>query len=669
MGGSMRKMNRWSWSLALLALLLVIACQGESPTAPTSNPGTGTPPPSGAAVTITVSNPTPLVSSTTVISAAVTQNGAPVPDGTAVEFETDLGTFSDTGTTKTIRTTTGGTATATLSSSTPGTATITVRVNNITKTATVAFQETPVTPPPPDTTVSITSIDPVSGPPAGGQVVRILGKNFREPLRVLFGTQEARLVSFTPTEIKVMTPAINLGPTAQAQEVDVTVIDEAGTTNEQRAISPQKFRYELEILTPAIFAVSPASGPNEGNTRITIFGEGFQAPVKVYFGTAGAAGGSLTDQIEVDVVSVSYNQIIAMTPPALGLGSELRDQQVTIRVQNLGSNKDAVLASAFRYGPLMQITSISPGQGPFTGGTKVTITGWGFDDPVAVTLGGAAAQVIRVSGTEIVAMTVPVDVTNCSAASTGPTTVTNIEDGASTLTGPEFLYVVPQPTILSVAPSSALPGSTVQVAVQNAFGSPRIDIGDTNAVIQSATTSGTVTTYTVVVPTTFVFDTASCSAGGTRNVTTVTDVTYTSVTSGCKNTFANGLNVTPPNTGIAFYTPTGFTSFTATYVAASAGPPATPATMTPSAPQTITVVNTGAGPLNITSVTQTGTGCANFAITQPAAPQTLNPCDSADITALYNPPVAGGPGQSASCTVTILTDAGTKILSLIGTTN
>src|SRR5690349_8308872 len=98
--------------VAVLALTM-IGCKGESsPTAPpttsTVPPGGTVAPPTGATINLTVSNATPLVSSKVTITATVSQNGTAVPDGTAVQFTTTLGTFADTGQNTEIRTTTAG---------------------------------------------------------------------------------------------------------------------------------------------------------------------------------------------------------------------------------------------------------------------------------------------------------------------------------------------------------------------------------------------------------------------------------------------------------------------------------------------------------------------------------------------------------------------------------
>src|SRR6202007_172167 len=99
-------------------------------------------------------------------------------DGTAVQFTASAGTFADTGTNTTIRTTTGGVATAKLSSSTAGNVTITETVNNVQKTTTVTFTTAPTTPVPPSTAPTITSVcvttgstctTPAAGIPAPGE--------------------------------------------------------------------------------------------------------------------------------------------------------------------------------------------------------------------------------------------------------------------------------------------------------------------------------------------------------------------------------------------------------------------------------------------------------------------------------------------------------------------
>src|SRR2546423_1386762 len=127
----MIKTKARNYLLATMAILAIFAgCKGESPTSPNNNPPPQTPggnvtPPTGATIALSVSSAQPQVDSSSIITATVTQNGQPVPNGTAVEFTTSLGTFTEANAQTMIRTTTNGVATATLTSSTAGTATIT----------------------------------------------------------------------------------------------------------------------------------------------------------------------------------------------------------------------------------------------------------------------------------------------------------------------------------------------------------------------------------------------------------------------------------------------------------------------------------------------------------------------------------------------------------------
>jgi hypothetical protein len=89
-----------------------------------------------------------------------------------------------------------------------------------------------------------------------------------------------------------------------------------------------------------------------------------------------------------------------------------------------------------------------------------------------------------------------------------------------------------------------------------------------------------------------------------------------------------------------------------------------PASVKPSASQTITLANIGASPLTVTSISSPGCAAANFSVASPGTPQALNTCDIFPVIATYNGKIAAG---SDSCTVTITTTAGSKVLTLLGT--
>jgi len=680
----MKVLRQRKYLFVLLALLVVFAaCKGESPTAPPPNTGggngggngTGTPPPTGATIALAVSNANPLVSSTSVITATVTQNGNPVPNGTAVEFNvTDPGTFTDTSLATTLRTTTNGVATATVTSASAGAVTVTANVNNVTAKTVITFKTQTTTPPPASTTPSITGISPTTGDPNGGQILTITGANFKAPVRVIFDfgngvTKEAFVnpATITPTSVQVITPKADLG-TAQTLAANITLINQAGTSNEATAASPTPFTYALAVLTPAVTTVSPDSGPIEGGTRITIFGTGFQQPVQVAFSKGGAPW------VQMTVINVTLTQIVAVTPTARDVnpdGSGPLTGPVNLRVLNINSNKDVVLSAAFRYTPKIQITTVGPNEGPFTGGTRFTIDGIGFDDPVAVTTAGVAAQVVRVSGSEIIAITNGVQPTGCADV-TGPIVVTNTNNGDSG-TGPQWIFRVPKPVILNITNPSSL-GGTTTITVLNAFGTPRFQIGGKTAQVTGSTfdPNTNTTTFTVIVPPTLILQTQACGgvSGVNFPVLTSFDVVYTSAQTQCTDTFTGGAQVQPPNApAIALSPASGFTPFSATFVAGNpAAVPPTTDSVTPSAPQTVVLVNNGTAPLVINSITTTGSGCSQFTFGFPGPlPLTLNQCDPAVFNASYNGPNPPAKG-SGVCSIVVDTNAGVKTLPVFGNT-
>jgi hypothetical protein len=666
----MNRFKQQKYLFALLALLVVFAgCKGESPTAPPiqgpGGGGSGTPP-TGATIAITVANPNPLTDSSTAITATVTVNGQPAPAGTAVEFGTTLGRFEDSGSNTSLRTTNAqGQATVSLTSATAGTANVTVVVNNAIQRATVTFSARPVTPTPPTTAATITSVNPTIGRVEGGELVTITGTNFRQPVRVFFdisGTlREAQVTSVTPTQIQILTPRVDLA-TGQTLDAPIVVFIEQGTPNEQRVTSASPFTFRRSQLTPVITTLSPPSGPLEGGTQTTIIGSGFESFVQVFFGLA-----------EAQIINVTFDKIVVISPPSRDTGSDAQAVAgpIPIRVVNVNSGTTATLADAFRYHSAMAITAVTPTQGPFTGGTRVTIDGTGFDDPVAVTLGGHAAQVIRVNASQIIAQTAAIDLTSCADES-GEIRVVNVSTGLGADGGDlEFTYRVPQPTVLS-ATNPVVRGGVITVRVLNAFGFDRLRIGDTTLNITSEVVNadGT-TTFTAVVPPNLVLDTEACAGVGdvTAPQPTLFDITYESATTGCTDTLTNGTTVEPQPVARLVLSPSAFTPFTATFVPGNpAAVPPTTDSITPSATQTLNIVNGGNAPLNVTAITVPATpGCAAFTISAPPTPAALNTCEIAPITVRYNGPTPPARGTQ-TCTVTVTTDAGNRSFTLTGTT-
>jgi hypothetical protein len=446
--------------------------------------------------------------------------------------------------------------------------------------------------------------------------------------------KEALVTSVTATEIKAITPAFDVTP-GQAVTYTITVISGAGSTTEGSVVQSGAFTYTSPSLTPKITTVSPLSGPLEGGTRISIIGSGFQAPVQVTFGTTGAPGSPLINQVEAQVISTTFKEVVVMTPEyrLIDPGFSLPSGQVTIRVVNVSSGTDAVQESAFRYLPRLQITAVAPTSGSAIGGGQIRIDGLGFDDPVAVTVAGIPAQPIRVSGTEL---TVRLGSTPspCSGAS-GPIVVTNINTGDVATSPQTFTYIPVNPIINSVTPTTGIvPGGSITIDVSNPgvgqLGNAVVafDIGATAV----SPTPGTITngigvqSFNVVIPTTgFQFPTIACTTTGGLTGTQLGPVTaplvFRNTTTGCSATLQGGIIVNPPAPNTCVVPPPTAT-VTSPPNGACAG--AGSVTVGTSGSATITIANaTGAQPLVISNIVVQG--ASNGTITfSPPAPVTIN---------------------------------------------
>jgi hypothetical protein len=442
-------LNRIVALAAIAAAGLMAGCSADSP-GPTSNPNPGGPGgSSGIVVTLTPLPQSPIQGNCSLITVSVTQNGAPVPAGTSVNLSTTFGTFGQNGLqTISLETTAGGTAATTVCSNNVGPATVTGRVVIGTKTGTgmttVNFQSNGE---PTGPFISVCAT-PHTGPTTGGTPITISGGGFGTTaanVRVFFRSggvvHQGIISSVTDSSINVTTPAfpeLN-GVPATPVEVDVVL-------NGQTLTSPSCFTY-TSSSEPVVTAILPASGTKIGGTRVTIVGSGFSAPVQVFF------GGTL----EAQVVSVSPDQIIAITPPANAQGpSTTFPQNVDVTVKEVNCSGAACTGGpvTYTYTVGMSIFAFTPDHGDSS--TVVTITGQGFVAPLVVTFGGQQGNVISVTGTQILAK----PPAGCPSSG-GTIGVTLLSDG-ETATAPGT-FTINVPTIASFAPESGPGGSSTSV--------------------------------------------------------------------------------------------------------------------------------------------------------------------------------------------------------------
>lgn len=556
--------------LCAVALAASMGCQSDSPTEPSGGGTPTTPKPPTPVTTYTINvtpSPGSLVAgsgtpSTVTVDVRRSDTGQPPADLTEVTLTTTLGEFGSAGSgtkTTTVQLVNGRAQVALFPGTDIGTATIRAVLGTSAGAANVSIGQ--------PGTFFISSVNPSVGSPQGGQEVTILGGGFDGPVRVTFNGAAATVRSVTPTQIRVLVPPAAASgtpvPVGQSVPVDVSVTINYNETGTATDSLPGGFAYSLGGGTqqPAILSVSPNSGTNDGGTRVTIIGEGFQSPVQVLFGVSTGAG---FNGVEASVVEATANRIVVISPPARGFGQDNVNQLVSIQVKNLNTGFSTLSSGAFKYGNKVIITAMGPGTGSYLGGTRVTLHGQGFDEPVTVCLGSSpciAQQVISVTGTEIVFITSGVPVTTCPAngvISVTGVTVVNIETGDSGSAAIGFNYTVPLPQIFGLSPNRGASDSTTVISGANFGSNIQVVFGDATNGSSAAIGSHTDRSITVTVPTApngFVFNTEPCDGNGdnipngTRNIPTPISVTVRNLDgTGCAVTLTNAFTLTPPNT-------------------------------------------------------------------------------------------------------------------------
>jgi hypothetical protein len=559
----MRLFRNANLFLAASVLVAALGCT-SSPTEPSSPPVTSKPPVPQTTYTVTVTANPPNItgggtaSSTVTVEVRRSDTGAPPADGSQVTVTTTLGNFNSSGGPQTVTLAlVNGRAQAALFAGTEvGTAAVTASFGGGTGAANVGIGA--------PATFFVSSVSPSVGDAAGGQTVTILGGGFAAPVQVTFGGAAATVRSVSPTQIVAVTPSAAAAGApvvvGQTSTVTVMVTNHVNQVNELSDSIERGFTYSLgggPGGPPSVFSVNPASGSNEGGTRVVITGTGFAAPVQVLFGIGSSAAGF--NGVEGTVVSVTPNQIVALTPAARGFGQNLTNQVVDVLVKEVNSGFSSIGSQQFKYGTKVQITAMGPGSGSYLGGTRVVIDGSGFEGPVAVSFQytspnvAVAQQVLSVSGSQIVVLTSPAPLpTTCprnGLVSASSVTVVNINSGDSDTANIGFNSQIPLPVITSITPSTG--GTGANVTVNGRDFSPQnvgVTFGSGTAGSSAQVLSSTATSVNLLVPSPppgFTFDKVDCGTGGMRNAPTPITVTVTDLSTGCTSAFTNGFLLSP----------------------------------------------------------------------------------------------------------------------------
>src|SRR5262245_34259205 len=483
-------MRRTLIGLTLLAAVVALhACAADAPTAPRPNPGGGGS--SALQIELITSDANPAAGTCTLIQATVTLNGVNVPDGTGVSFSTDFGSFSQTGLPLASIVTQGGQAVTALCG--PGAGTANVRASATSAGQTGSARLTIIFQPSSNSLPFVSSCSPSFGAKEGGTPLTLTGGRFfgsvattRVQFTVNGVTKDGVVQSVSENQIVVLTPGF---PEFSSPQLLTEVKLSLGTNSAQPVVLslPSCFSYgSQDSGTPVIASLLPASGTSEGGTRVTIVGSGFSVSsgVQVFFGSA-----------EANVVSVSFNQVVVLSPLQIGNPTPV---QVTVRNIGNGQTSNGV---TYTYTEPMILTGITnniqPLGGPFA---PVTIYGRGFQAPIAVTLAGWAASIQSVTATELVVLPGPAIPSGCNDIS-GDVVIVNLTTGAGSDDNDlSFTYKIAKPIITSVTPSIGPGGTTVTITgfnLPDTLPDAEVKFGSQTALVTSASS----TTLVVTAPT------------------------------------------------------------------------------------------------------------------------------------------------------------------------
>lgn len=153
----------------------------------------------------------------------------------------------------------------------------------------------------------LTTIQEVKLTYKGGNVVAVLGNDFRENAIIQIGTiatiKAADIAYDLPGKMSFTMPAV---PESEIGKLHrVLVINEDGASASSDKCSPPIYvKFVKGETAPAISSVTPSSGPAAGNTAVTISGSDFRDGLTVTFGGIQA----------VSVIVVDYKTVTCVTP-------------------------------------------------------------------------------------------------------------------------------------------------------------------------------------------------------------------------------------------------------------------------------------------------------------------------------------------------------------------
>ncbi|MHC4944462.1 MAG: IPT/TIG domain-containing protein [Planctomycetota bacterium] len=228
---------------------------------------------------------------------------------------------------------------------------------------------------------TILYVTPDNGPVAGGAPVTVIGSDF-----TTLGTTTVTFGGNTATNVVVVdTTLITCDTPAHAPgSVYVEVTNDFGSDTLVNGYTYND--------PPALSSINPTDGPVAGGTSTTITGNHFTTTPDT---TVTIGGAPATNLVVINATTLTCNTPGGPAGPA--------DVVIT------NSNGSDTLVNGFTYHNPPSLISVSPNNGPESGGTAVTITGTDFTTlgTTSVTFGGASAANVAVTNTTAITCETP----------------------------------------------------------------------------------------------------------------------------------------------------------------------------------------------------------------------------------------------------------------------
>jgi hypothetical protein len=300
----------------------------------------------------------------------------------------------------------------------------------------------------------VTHVHPDRGSSRGGTEVTLTGAGFPQntPIavhmesytgfrRIAVPCNNVRRIS--PTEIKCTTGSIST-------DGQMSIVAKA--IGFQDGILVNAFTFE----SVTIGSIIPSRGPLTGGTPITIHGRNFRP------GSTVSIGGAACNNVRI---SLDGTSILCITPPSPTA------EQRNVVVQNADGEVSNRMAFQYTYPPIT-LTSAQPNQGPFFGGTQITLRGTNFRLGTTVYVGTTRCIDIHFhSNTQLTCTTTSATLPQAGA----PIIIRDTNDSVLATLDGAFSYVAVSPTITSLSQTQGRSGDVLTIQGSN-FNPNRVQV-------------------------------------------------------------------------------------------------------------------------------------------------------------------------------------------------